>query len=220
MTEDSENQRAGRAGRLGPGVALRLWDRRDRLRPHREAEISRIDLAAPVLDVIAWGGDPVTFEWFEAPSRDSLDAAVTLLARLGAVADGRLTPLGRRLRELPLHPRLGAVLAAGRGSHEASAACALLSDGVRGRGLAVATTCDLWPLIDQWHSQPPPIRQAAEQLGRLAADWPDAEHAPHVDDEDLCRALLAGFPDRVARRRDGGSRRLLLASGTGRLCGG
>ncbi len=215
VTEDSANQRAGRAGRLGPGVALRLWDRRDRLRPHREAEIRRIDLAAPVLDVIAWGGDPATFEWLEAPSRDALDAAVTLLARLGAVADGRPTPLGRRLRELPLHPRLGAVLAAGRGSHEASAACALLSDGVRGRGLAVATTCDLWPLIDQWHSQPPPIRQAAEQLGRFAADWPDADRAPHVTDEELCRALLAGFPDRVARRRESGSRRLLLASGTG-----
>ncbi len=215
VTEDSANQRAGRAGRLGPGVAVRLWDQRDRLRPHREAEIGRIDLAAPVLDVIAWGGDPLSFEWFEAPPGESLDAAVSLLARLGAVAEGRLTPLGHRLRELHLHPRLGAVLVAGRGSHEASAACALLADGVRGRGPAIATSCDLWPLIDRWHAQPPPIRQAAEQLGRLATDWPEADRAPNIDDEGLCRALLAGFPDRVGRRREAGSRRVLLASGSG-----
>ncbi|HUL75465.1 MAG TPA: helicase-related protein, partial [Vicinamibacterales bacterium] len=64
---DAAAQRAGRAGRLGPGVVKRLWDARDRLRPHREPEIHRVDLSAAALDVIAWGGDPRTFEWFEAP---------------------------------------------------------------------------------------------------------------------------------------------------------
>ena len=58
ITQDSADQRAGRAGRLGPGIAVRLWDQRDRLRPHREPDIARIDLAGPVLDVLAWGGDP------------------------------------------------------------------------------------------------------------------------------------------------------------------
>jgi ATP-dependent helicase HrpB len=66
ITTDAADQRAGRAGRLAPGVVRRLWDERDRLRPHREPEIHRIDLAGTALDVIAWGGDPRTFEWFES----------------------------------------------------------------------------------------------------------------------------------------------------------
>ena len=83
ITADAADQRAGRAGRVAPGVVRRLWDARDRLRPHREPEIHRVDLSATVLDVIAWGGDPRTFEWFERPREDALDAALTLLARLG-----------------------------------------------------------------------------------------------------------------------------------------
>src|SRR5206468_5767066 len=58
ITKDAADQRAGRAGRLGPGVVRRLWDAQDRLRPHREPEIQRIDLAGPALDIVAWGGDP------------------------------------------------------------------------------------------------------------------------------------------------------------------
>ena len=68
VTLDSADQRAGRAARLGPGLVRRLWDARDRLRPHREPEIARVDLAAPVLDLLAWGADPLSFDWFEAPS--------------------------------------------------------------------------------------------------------------------------------------------------------
>src|SRR5262249_42662390 len=67
---DSAEQRAGRAGRTQPGRAIRLWDARDILRPHREPEIRRVDLAAPVLDLMAWGGDPLTFDWFERPPQD------------------------------------------------------------------------------------------------------------------------------------------------------
>ncbi len=69
ITADAADQRAGRAGRIAPGVVRRLWDARDRLRPHREPEIHRIDLASTALDVIAWGGDPRTLEWFEPPRR-------------------------------------------------------------------------------------------------------------------------------------------------------
>ena len=81
---DSADQRAGRAGRTQAGIAVRLWDARDRLRPHREPEIARVDLASTMLDVIAWGGDPRTLEWFEAPPPGAMDAALALLTRLGA----------------------------------------------------------------------------------------------------------------------------------------
>ncbi len=213
ITQDSADQRAGRAGRLGPGIAVRLWDALDRLRPHREPEITRIDLSGPVLDVLAWGGRPATFEWFEAPPPEAIEAAIVLLTRLGAIADGRLTPLGERLRTLPLHPRLGAVLVAGLGSLDAAAACALLADGLRGRGVAATTTSDVLPAIDTWAQQPAALKQAADQLRRLAHSWPDRRD--RLDERALLRALYAGFTDRVARRRDAGSPRLLLASGTG-----
>src|SRR6266550_1664047 len=86
---DSADQRAGRAGRTAPGRATRLWDARDLLRPHREPEIHRVDLAATMLDVIAWGGDPRTFDWFERPSSERMDAAMSLLAQLGVDSELR-----------------------------------------------------------------------------------------------------------------------------------
>jgi len=88
ITADAADQRAGRAGRIAPGVVRRLWDARDRLRPRREPEIHRIDLASTALDVIAWGGDPRTLEWFEPPREEALDAALALLARLGLIRSG------------------------------------------------------------------------------------------------------------------------------------
>src|SRR5678815_3939093 len=134
--------------------ALRLWESRDRLRPHREPEIARVDLAAPLLDLIAWGADPLAFEWFETPPADRVEAALRLLVRLGAidgVAAPRLTALGRQLVRVPLHPRLARILLDGHGAPELAAACALRSEGVTPRGGAgVLTTCDLLPLIDRF----------------------------------------------------------------------
>ena len=137
ITMDSADQRAGRAARLGPGLVRRLWDARDRLRPHREPEIARVDLAAPVLDVLAWGADPLSFAWFETPSADRIHAALRLLHRLGAIdGDGggaRITALGRQMQRVPLHPRLARILIDGRGAPEAAVACANLSMGGRVR---------------------------------------------------------------------------------------
>jgi len=79
ITADAADQRAGRAGRVAAGSVARLWDARDRLRPHREPEIHRVDLAATVLDVLAWGGDPRTLEWFETPDAEAIASALTLL---------------------------------------------------------------------------------------------------------------------------------------------
>jgi ATP-dependent helicase HrpB len=129
VTLDSADQRAGRAGRLGPGIVLRLWDSRDRLRPHREAEIARVDLAGPILDLLAWGADPRSFDWFEAPSADRVEAALRLLQRLDAVDAGwRITALGRQLARMPLHPRLARILVDGRAAPEVAAVCASLSE--------------------------------------------------------------------------------------------
>ena len=220
IARDSAEQRAGRAGRTGPGRALRLWDSRDHLRDHREPEIERIDLAAPVLDVLAWGGDPLRFEWFEAPPRDRLAAAMALLAALGAVADGKITRLGQTLRRFPLHPRLARVLVGASGVPEAAAVCAVLSEAWTSRGDAlVATDSDVLVRADAIREAPPSVRAAASELASIAARLLDSDRSTPsgnpASDVVLRRALFAGFPDRVAKRREAGAPGFLLANGRG-----
>lgn len=220
VTRDSADQRAGRAARLGPGLARRLWDGHDRLRPSREPDVARVDLAAPVLDVLTWGADPRTFEWFEAPPADALDAALVLLARLGAVTLGTggpaVTDLGRRMQRLPVHPRLARILLHGGGAPDVAAACALLAEGRTAGASAATTTCDLLGLVDRFDEQPLHVRQAARDLARLVAAAPGAAPA---GERALRHAIVAGFADRLARRRAPGSDRLVLASGHGATLG-
>jgi ATP-dependent helicase HrpB len=219
VTQDSADQRAGRAAREGPGVARRLWPAADRLRPHREPEMARVDLAGPVLDLIAWGGDPAVFEWFEAPAPDRVGAALGLLLRLGAIdrlSAPRLTPLGRQLARLPLHPRFARILLDGKGAPEVAAACALLSEGRTARGeTAAVTTCDLLPLIDRFAQQPSPIRRTADQLRRLAAEALSGSVLAHASDDMLRHAIFAGYADRLGKRRPTSRDRVTLASGHG-----
>jgi len=221
VTQDSADQRAGRAARLGPGLALRLWESRDRLRPHREPEIARVDLAAPLLDLIAWGGDPDAFEWFEAPLPDRIGRALQLLRRLGAIEGGvggnrGLTPLGRQLQRIPLHPRLARILLDGMGATEIAAACALLSEPISFATTGnVATTCDLLPLIDQFERQPFHVRRVARELLRLASEALGASAATHASEEALRHALFTGYADRLAKRRPADPNRVTLASGHG-----
>jgi ATP-dependent helicase HrpB len=212
ISRDAADQRAGRAGRLGPGLAIRLWNELDRLRPHREPEIHRVDLAAPVLDVLAWGGDPRSFEWFEAPGAERIDAAFSLLNRLAATADGRVTALGRQMQRLPISPRLSAILLTAGGAREAALACALLSERhYLPGGLRATTTSDVLSAMEHEHGLPHHVRKAADVLQSLVR----STARPSLGEADLRRALLAGYPDRVARRRAPGSDRALLSSGHG-----
>ena len=175
ISQASADQRAGRAARLGPGRARRLWDARDRLRPHGEPDIARIDLAGPLLDLAAWGADPATFAWFEAPPADAVAAARALLQRLGALDGATLTPLGRRMQALPLPPRLARILIEAGGAREAARACAMLSERHLAPARREATTCDLLGSLDAWASLPPHVHQVARQIEDLAAGLASAD---------------------------------------------
>ncbi len=209
ITLDAADQRAGRAARTAPGAVIRLWDARDRLRPHREADIHRVDLSAAALDVIAWGSDPRAFEWFERPDDQRIVAAVALLERLGAVRAGSLTGIGREMQRLPLHPRLARMLVAANSAWPIAQACAILSERHLLPPRTASTSSDLLSAIDQWSSLPGHVRQAADYIasGRTA-------RRP-MSDAAFRRAVLAGYPDRVAQRRAPQSPRLLLSSGAG-----
>jgi ATP-dependent helicase HrpB len=211
ITADAADQRAGRAGRLAPGVVRRLWDARDRLKPHREPEIHRIDLSSTVLDVIAWGGDPRALEWFERPRTESLDAALALLERLELVESNRLTTLGEQVRRLPLHPRLARMLLAANGARSMVRACALLSERHLLPPRTASTTSDLLSAIDSWHAVPPHLQRMADHIQSTTGSLQSAT----TSDAEFLRAVLSGYPDRVAQRREAGSPQVKLASGAG-----
>jgi ATP-dependent helicase HrpB len=112
----SADQRAGRAARTQPGICVRLWSEAShRQRPeHIEPEIRRVDLAGPILQLLAWGERHLEqFPWFEPPPAEQVDRAMALLRRLGAVSGDQVTELGSLLSDLPLHPRLGCLLIEG-----------------------------------------------------------------------------------------------------------
>lgn len=210
IPRDAADQRAGRAGRTAPGVCVRLWDQRTSLEPHREAEIHRVDLAPSLLAIVAWGGDPRNFEWFEKPDAYRIDAAFELLSDLRLIRDGRLTDHGVLANRLPLHPRLATFLVAAGGGERAALAATMLSElRASTRKSSHAAESDIFPLIDEAAAYPGVARQAAA-LGKLVGDG-----RRDADDESLLRALFEAFPDRVARRRERNSEQFLLASGRG-----
>ena len=211
---DSVEQRAGRAGRTGPGIVLRLWDPRDERPTAREPELARVDLAPVALDILAWGGDPRTFPWFEPPPPDRIDAAVALLEALGAVDGGAITGRGRALHRLPLHPRLARLVEAAGATDRACAAAAWIAESRRLDGDGRTTVSDLLSLADRIGTAPRPVRRAFDQIRAAVRDSTPLAKTPEAD-ERLLRAVLAAWPDRVARRREAGSASVVLASGGG-----
>jgi len=204
VTTDSADQRAGRAARQGSGIVRRLWDARARLRTHREPEIARVDLAGPVLDVLAWGASPLSFEWFEPPSDDRVQAALRLLERLGAIdKEAHISTLGRQLQRIPLHPRLARILIDGRGATEVAMICAQLGSGATGAGGAIGAR------------GVPGAAEVAQELRRIASGAIEGKVAAHISDEELRHAIFTGYADRLAKRRANARERFVLATGHG-----
>ncbi|MFN7985708.1 MAG: helicase-related protein, partial [Vicinamibacterales bacterium] len=216
ISQAAADQRAGRAGRVAPGVVYRLWERTNKLKPFREPEIRRIDLAGVALDILGWGGDPTRFEWFEKPDAMALDAALTLLHRLGAVDAGVLTPLGKRLLRMPLPPRLARIVIDADGHRDAVRAAILLAEprAVPRISTPASTSSDLLTELDRWSTLPEYLRSLATQVERIAVSA-GANHGRPLSESQLRHAVFTGFPDRVAQRRAPQSPRCLLASGTG-----
>ncbi len=204
VSKASAQQRAGRAGRTGPGRVVRLYGIEDyQRRPEHDApEIARSDLSQLCLALRAMRIDAL--EWLDAPPEAAWESAEALLDRLGATEE-RVYQLAR----YPLHPRLSRILIAAmeRGvGEDGCVAAAQLGSGAR------SEKNDLLAAIDS--DQDYRTRQQVEQLRRIARP---ARQTGHNDDA-LLMSVLAGFPDRVARRR-AGNQVLLSAGGSAEVAG-
>lgn len=113
ISRDMADQRAGRAGRLGPGKCYRMWSLADdsRLQEHRLPEITESDLAPMMLDMAIWGiTDIRQLPWPTEPPRGHVAQAIDTLHQLGALENGKITPHGKEMAQLPCHPRLAHML--------------------------------------------------------------------------------------------------------------
>jgi ATP-dependent helicase HrpB len=247
ISRASADQRTGRAGRTCPGVCVRLWSEvAHRSRPEQtEPEIRRVDLAGAVLQLLALGEkDVLRFLWLEAPPEATVEQALVLLRRLGAVGEEGVTDLGQTMARLPVHPRVGRLLIEGerRGQPERVAlAAALLSERdpfIRSldrpeSDSRPSTPSDVLDRVEalEEYERTGRIRSFAGELNRGAARFVlqagdqlvrqvrSVEYSvlgtEYSADEAVMRALLAAYPDRLARRREPGSRRGVMVGGRG-----
>ncbi|MFT4937150.1 MAG: ATP-dependent helicase HrpB [Paraglaciecola sp.] len=214
ISQSSSIQRAGRAGRLGPGTCYRLWsaEQQDRLATHNTPEILLSDMAAFILEAAVWGSTLEELALIDTPTKAQLEQGRQTLHALQLIdLDNRLTALGRAAHALSCHPSIANMLLSSKTmspAHEslACAVAALLESKdplsyqhgaqlySRLQFLQQHKSHAIWPLIRQWH----------KRLNCTLQDWPL---------EDVGVLLAFSFPQWIARLRHSG--RYLLANGSG-----
>ncbi len=221
ISKASATQRAGRAGRTGPGKCVRLWTEKQQhdLEDFQLPEIRRVDLSATLLTLHAWGKpNGREFGWYETPAEAAMAAAERLLAMLGALSsetNGRITPLGQKLAAISAHPRLARLLlrAAEQGlAREGATLAAILAEkdflqeSRDGSGANFAGESDLilrMMLLEKADNSPTvqQVRRIRDELLRLRT--PACAAIPDSADREemLLRLALEAYPDRVCKRR-------------------
>jgi len=231
ISRASATQRAGRAGRLEPGVCYRLWSeaQHDQLAAHGSAEILQADLAGLALQLARWGVTPDQLRWLDRPPAAAFSQAQDLLARLSAFKAGsrdNLSEHGQAMAELPAHPRIAHLLLRGQDLGLAAMACdvaALLGE----RDIQRGGGADLHSRLALISGESKTARggqggvQRARQLARQYRGLLRGKAGAGVADPDHPRwlgALLAlAYPDRVAQQRREGGAEYRLANGRAAL---
>ncbi|GLR58140.1 ATP-dependent helicase HrpB [Rhizobium indigoferae] len=214
VSRASADQRAGRAGRTEPGIAVRLWHQGQTaaLPAFTPPQILSSDLSGLVLDLAHWGvQDPASLAFVDQPPETTLREARVLLGQLGALdKDGALTARGKVMRDLALPPRLAAmVVSAGEAGHARDAAMIAVLLTEQGLG---GTSIDIEERLRRFKAERGERAEASRRLaGRLASGLDSvASTAPALAGQ----LLLHAFPDRIALQR-GGRGRFVMANGRG-----
>lgn len=212
-------QRAGRAGRQGPGVAYRCWPEYETasLPAYPEPEIRTAELSRLALELACWSTpDGRGLSWWDPPPEGALAAGTELLRTLGATTgDGTVTARGRRLADVGLHPRLARALLDGAddaGADVAAEVVALLDAGSAG-DVDVEDA-----LRNLRRSRSPEASRARREVRRLTGlAGRSARHGSNrsaAGSGDVAAVVALAYPERLARRRDATSQVYLMANGT------
>ncbi|KGM89212.1 ATP-dependent helicase HrpB [Roseovarius mucosus DSM 17069] len=221
VTRAEATQRAGRAGRVAEGRCYRLWTRGEEgaLQAYPPAEIEAADLAGLALELALWGAAPQDLPLLTPPNPGAYAEARALLEMLGALeATGRITPHGKALAALPLHPRLAHMLTSA-GPEAAMLAALLAERDPLGRGAPVDLALRLSAARDlrafearHVHTvNRGPVERIKTEARRLAVQAKGRGQATRSDAE--CAALA--YPDRIGLRRKGDAPRYVLSGGKG-----
>ena len=223
VTKDAADQRAGRAGRLGPGVCYRLWSEATHhtLQPMRQPEILEADLAPLLLDLANWGvEDPKDLSWITPPPAGAVSQAREILKQLGALQDNKITPRGKEMLRLPTHPRIAHMLLG-------ASAFDFIQANQQNPNSLVALATDIAAMLEErdplaknsgtdlslrietlrkWRKGEATIadRYILERIERMAASWRkilkiNLDDSPPAD-TDVGRLLAEAYPDRIARQ--------------------
>jgi ATP-dependent helicase HrpB len=240
VSRAAADQRRGRAGRTEPGVCYRLWDepQTGSLEAYTRPEILSADLSSFLLDLAQWGtADASKLAFLDPPPSAAMTEAKALLVELGAIdTQGRITDEGRRLRQLPLPPRLARMVvdagAEGAGAEAAAIAAILTERGLGGDDVDLRHRLDQFrrdrsrraedarAMVKRWEAVIPGRAECANPESRdteNASGFRVRSSGPSRNDEDLSTgAILAlAYPDRVAKNRGGGTGGFVLANGRG-----
>jgi ATP-dependent helicase HrpB len=235
ISRASAEQRAGRAGRLGPGVCERLWTEHTQrgLTARPIPEIRAADLAPLALELAQWGiRDAESLAWLDPPPVGALAQARALLTQLNALdAEGTITPLGRAMAALPLHPRLSHMVHVADAKGLGGAACdvsALLSERDVFTGKE-SRSCDVLARVEALTAFRSRGRDGAQAVGADTAACQRVEQAARqfhhllrsrtpdraASADEIGLLLALAYPDRIARQRTPGEIRYVLSSGRG-----
>lgn len=235
VSRDSAEQRRGRAGRVEPGICYRLWTEREQagLAAHRPPEILEADLTSLILDMVRWGAQgPEELSWLTPPPPGAVAQSKDLLKQLGAIStEGRLTDHGRRMAELPLHPRLAHMMIRAEALGLTEPACdvgALLSERDVVHGPRECQNADVRVRLDVLRGSCDSVgltvnRAVVDRVKKTARLWRQqfrmasgtAQHGRHDTASAAGRLLALAYPDRIAQRQSGTEGRYRLANGRG-----
>ena len=228
ISRASAEQRQGRAGRLSPGVCYRAWsaDAQRRLAPFTAPEILDADLAPLALQLAVWGvRDATDLKWLDAPPAAMLASARDLLAKLGAIdAAGHITPHGREMGSLSIHPRLAHMLLSSRALSLvplAAMLAAVLSErdllrgGPGARDTDIRSRLDIMMGEDGSSDADQAALQRARRIARDLARQLGADSKKTIDPSHAGLLLAFAYPDRIGRRRVGSEARYTLSNGRG-----
>jgi ATP-dependent helicase HrpB len=223
ITLESAIQRAGRAGRLGPGVCYRMWSAatHNRLQEHRTPEIEEADLATLVLEMAQWGVKDINkLTWLSPPPKGHVAQASDLLHQLEALEEGRITEHGKAIHKLPCHPRLAHMLLMAEDEGLAPLACdiaALLEERDplgKEAGIDINYRIDALRRYRKGELKSKPlarIAKIAEQYRRILSV---AEENYSVNPYETGLLLVFAYPERIAHAKPGSNAQFKLANGS------